>query len=175
MEKIAIRLAAHGYVLRSGGADGADTAFERGATNKEIFLPWKGFNQNASTFFTPSYNAFRMAEKLHPNWAGLKPPVRKLMARNAHQVIGRNLDSPVTFVLCWTPDGCERHADRTIKTGGTGLAISLADTQGIPVINMANPDYMARLTEIVEKNILSSAMTEPHVDANQIDGFIAPC
>lgn len=29
----------YGYVLRSGGANGADKSFEEGSTNKEIYLP----------------------------------------------------------------------------------------------------------------------------------------
>lgn len=33
-----------GFLLRSGGADGADSAFEKFSTNKEIYLPWDGFN-----------------------------------------------------------------------------------------------------------------------------------
>ena len=40
------------FVLRSGGASGADTAFERGCDSvggeKQIFLPWKGFNKSKS-------------------------------------------------------------------------------------------------------------------------------
>lgn len=40
------------FLLRSGAADGADTAFEDGCDiysgPKEIYLPWKGFNGNGS-------------------------------------------------------------------------------------------------------------------------------
>lgn len=39
---------AHEAILRSGGAPGADTAFEYGAKfaggQREIYLPWSGFN-----------------------------------------------------------------------------------------------------------------------------------
>ena len=36
-----------GFTLRSGGASGSDYAFEKFAgKNKEIYLPWKGFNDN---------------------------------------------------------------------------------------------------------------------------------
>lgn len=48
MYKFAQKMALHGAVLRSGGADGADTAFELGCDKqqgkKEIYLPWQGFN-----------------------------------------------------------------------------------------------------------------------------------
>ena len=47
-------LADRSWILRSGGAVGADMAFESGCDEvhgrKEIFLPWKGYNSNKSTF-----------------------------------------------------------------------------------------------------------------------------
>lgn len=48
MERIARRLAVLGWMLRTGGAEGADQAFERGARagggTAEVFLPWPGYN-----------------------------------------------------------------------------------------------------------------------------------
>lgn len=53
MYKFAQKMALHGAVLRSGGADGADTAFEWGCDKKqgmkEIYLPWNGFNGRSLT------------------------------------------------------------------------------------------------------------------------------
>ena len=44
MRKVAHRLAEMGYTLLSGGAAGADSAFEEGCFGrKEIYLPWTGF------------------------------------------------------------------------------------------------------------------------------------
>ena len=43
MSKLATTLERQGYVLRSGGADGADKAFAKDVTNKEVFIPWSGF------------------------------------------------------------------------------------------------------------------------------------
>jgi hypothetical protein len=52
---LARKLAQQNWVLRSGGASGADAAFERGCDQaqgrKEIFLAWKGFNSNSSRLF----------------------------------------------------------------------------------------------------------------------------
>src|SRR5690348_5431489 len=78
----------HGYILRSGGADGADTAFEQGASSKQIFLPWKGFNGNPSPFYRIPVIAFDIAANHHPAWLKLKPAVQCLMARNVQQVLG---------------------------------------------------------------------------------------
>lgn len=47
MAVVAAKREDDGFILRSGGADGADTAFESGVVSsdmKEIYLPWKGFN-----------------------------------------------------------------------------------------------------------------------------------
>ena len=46
--EVAIYLSKQGYILRSGGAKGADQAFERGAAKKEIYLPWRNFENNKS-------------------------------------------------------------------------------------------------------------------------------
>jgi hypothetical protein len=47
MRRIAAALAHRGWALRSGGAPGADTAFEEGAraagSRIGLYLPWRGF------------------------------------------------------------------------------------------------------------------------------------
>ena len=64
------------------------------------------------------------------------------MIRNVYQVLGKDLNTPSEFVICWTPDGAETANERSIKTGGTGFAIALADSLGIPVYNLANPESL---------------------------------
>lgn len=150
MTAAAGRLARMGYTLRSGGAEGADTAFELGAGDmKEIYLPWRGFNNNPSPLHPPSSEARDLAASVHPAWGNLSPAAKKLMARNSHQVLGAALKSPSRFVLCWTPDGAENEAQRGHKTGGTGQAIALADRNSIPVFNLARPDAGERLLEFI--------------------------
>lgn len=150
MRRIAVSLRQRGWLLRSGGADGADTAFEQGAgIAKEVYLPWKGFNNNPSPLFNPSAEAMTLAEGLHPGWHHLSLPTRKLMARNCHQILGQHLHCPASVVIAWTPDGCESYATRTRQTGGTGQAISLASLRNIPVVNLKNPDAMTRLRDLV--------------------------
>ena len=139
MAGVARRLAERGYTLFSGGAPGADQAFERGATDKTIFLPWHGFQSRppaAHDQDSPGAEAFRVAALLHPSWARLSPAAQKLMARNTHQILGADLRSPVDFCVCWTPDGCETESERTRATGGTGQAIALASRWRIPVFNL---------------------------------------
>lgn len=125
-------LADRGYTLRSGGADGADAAFETGCDlvrgKKEIFLPWQGFNNSLSPLWgdIPA-KAFDLAASVHPNWKACNQAAKKLHSRNAQQILGINLDSPSDFVICWTPDG-------TVG-GGTATAIRIAQMHHVPVIN----------------------------------------
>ena len=129
MTRIAHRLRLRGYILRSGGADGADSAFEAGAgTAKEIYLPWRGFNGNRSPLHSPSPAAMQMAAQFHPAWERCSPGARKLHARNCYQMLGTDLRTPVDFVVCWTPGAT--------GSGGTGQALRIARAHDIPVFDL---------------------------------------
>lgn len=154
MRALAHRLEQMGYTLRSGGANGADLAFEEGVTDprhKEIYLPWKSFNNSISDLTVQLDGAYELASRHHPAWNSLKDSVKKLMARNSHQVLGHFLNNPSKFVVCWTPDGCLGRATRTNKTGGTGLAIAVADEQGIEIINLAYKEHLDRVLALIGK------------------------
>lgn len=132
MYAIACKMSRYGYWLHSGGADGADKAFERGAgTLKKIF-----FARDATNL------AMEIASYFHPRWQACKEFARKLHGRNSFQILGHELAYRVAYCICWTPDGVQSHAERSIKTGGTGTAISIADHFGIPVINLARPEQL---------------------------------
>ncbi len=61
MTGISIELENSGYILRSGGAKGADSTFEYGVQNKQIYLPWRGFNGNNSKFYRITPEAMDLA------------------------------------------------------------------------------------------------------------------
>lgn len=145
LRDLAAMLAREGYELRSGGADGADTACEEGCDlaggAKSIWLPWPGFQNRwpnpARRTFLPAPGAFEIAAQIHPRWPMLTRGARALHARNAHQVLGHGLHDPSAFTLCWTADGAQTEAEVNSKTGGTGTAIRLAAQRGVPVFNLA--------------------------------------
>jgi hypothetical protein len=132
-------LSTQDYILRSGGADGADSACELGSYDhlKEIFLPYKNFNKNKSPLYLEAFepelveNAYEMAKKYRPGLEGAGKPTHKFMTRNMMQINGLYLVDPVDFVLCWTQNGKD--------IGGTGAAIRCAKDQGIEVFNIYNP------------------------------------
>ena len=128
---VATYLAKNYYTLRSGGAIGADSAFERGCNKiigkKEIYLPWRGFSNSDSSFIVSQNEAYKIAEKYHPAWNRLSPVVKKLMARNSHQILGLDLKTPTDFVICFTKGGA--------VVGGTAQALRIAMDYNIPVFN----------------------------------------
>jgi hypothetical protein len=124
-------LGKQGFILRSGHAQGADQAFECGCNKangkKEIYLPWNGFEGSNSTLIVKDLKAFEIAQEFHPYWHNLKQGAKKLQARNSHQILGKDLNTPSAFVVCWTKNGK--------GSGGTGQAIRIAKYYNIPVFD----------------------------------------
>lgn len=150
MTKLAAKLEQDNYILRSGGADGADAAFEAGVhdnKNKEIFLPWQNFNNNKSPLYNYRKEQLDKCRELlskvctaeHLN--KMSQGAYKLHMRNCMQVLGINLDTPTNFIVCWTKDGK--------ATGGTATAIKLAELYNIKVYNLYNRDILNRITNYI--------------------------
>ncbi len=128
IKSIAIFLKSLDFILRSGGAKGADSCFESGAGDqKEIF-----YAKDATQ------ESINLAARYHPVFNKLPEYVQKLHGRNSFQVLGRDLKTPSNFLICWTKDGCKNHKTRSSKTGGTGTAISIASENNISIYNLAN-------------------------------------
>lgn len=131
MNQMAHHLANKGFTLRSGGADGADLAFEIGCDRangpKEIYLPWPKFNGSNSNLIVNDEKAFELAEMYHPYWQNLSQGARKLQARNCHQVLGEDLETPSKFIICYTKDGKRK--------GGTGQALRIAEAKDIDIFD----------------------------------------
>jgi len=154
---LGIYFANKGYILRSGGADGCDSAFEDGCVSvvgeKEIYIPWHGFNDRLNQFtyndislpdIDPGlrYKADEIVMEVHPRYGMLGFGGRALHARNVFQVLGKDLKSPSDFVVCWTPGGELR--------GGTATAIRIANKFNIEVFNLARPLERLMLDNAIE-------------------------
>lgn len=155
MFKIAALLAKQKYTLRSGAADGADTAFELGCNSaggkKEIWLPWSGFNGHEDTGLYPNPGHFIKAESIIEHWNKLSQGAKKLHARNIGQALGSNIETPVDFVICWTIDAATKRSECSVKTGGTGTVIKIASDLNIPVINLARYSDISTLESDIKK------------------------
>lgn len=146
---------------------GADLAFEYGASagdgEVEVYLPWASYNEDMAvvepTLTEPSEDAYEVAARFHPGWAFLKHGARKLHARNAHIILGKDLDDPVDVVVCWTPDGSKDGKGK--KTGGTGQALRIAADWKIEVHNLKNFEDWAPISLEVDE-----ALKLKQADAN---------
>tara|TARA_B100000929_G_scaffold139782_1_gene110717 strand:+ start:3300 stop:3842 length:543 start_codon:yes stop_codon:yes gene_type:complete len=159
MEAYANHLAVKGWVLRSGGAEGADQAFQRGVHGgkKEIYLPWGGFNN----FRHDPENGFYVAEEfgnweeaqdiaaqLHPAWENCGQGARRLHTRNVYQVLGQNLDRPSEALICWAEPKGHGHVK-----GGTGMAVSIARQCGVNVINLYHTRNQEKIINIINEDL----------------------
>jgi len=136
MQEIGAGLAAEGWWLRSGGAEGADTAFWQGARlsqgKTEIFTA-KARPEIPGSILDIRDVHLRMMRSVHPAPDRLSSFAAKLMARNGAQVFGLDFAMPSDLVLCWTKGGT--------GAGGTGQAIRLARSVGIPVLDLGAPEH----------------------------------
>lgn len=146
MHLIGEQLGQSGWLLRSGGAPGADRAFETGCCvvngKKEIFIPWHGFNgapRNHPDYIRrlATQELADFSAKFHPAWSQCSDATKLLHMRNACQVLGADGDSPVNLVICWTKQGKGQ--------GGTGQAIRIAQHFDIPVFDLAIPGVDKKL------------------------------
>lgn len=153
MTELASCFEKEGFILRSGGAIGADTAFDNGISDRskrQLFLPWPGYNGIPegvgvySRFVSSDIatKAMQLAEAVHPNWPACSPGARKMHARNGLQIMGPKLDELSSFVICWTKGGT--------GAGGTGQAIRLAKAASVPVFDLGKPRFELVLRELNE-------------------------
>jgi hypothetical protein len=139
MYAIGVALQENGWTLRSGHAQGADTAFEKGAgVKKEIFIAKDAAND---------HDAMALAERFHPAWHRCSRFAKALHARNGYILLGRDLQTPVKFVVCWTPDGK--------ASGGTGQALRIAADPAykIPVFNLYDPLALDKLRDFIPETV----------------------
>jgi hypothetical protein len=87
--------------------------------------------------------AQEIARKYHPAWNNLSHAAKKLMTRNTFQILGYDLNTPVSFVVCWTLGGKIQ--------GGTGQALRIAKDMNIPIFNLYNKDCLYKIKLEINK------------------------
>jgi len=136
MQRMATSLAEKGFILRSGGARGADKMFEIGCDKvegkKEIF-----YAKDATE------EALDHAAHFHPAWIKCNEWARALHGRNSMIVLGEKLDDPVDFIICWTPNGG--------LEGGTAQGLRIAISKDIKVYNLFNKEDEKELQAFIRE------------------------
>ena len=169
MSNIAVILYTEGYTLRSGRAESADYAFQRGAEFKyrekamasntkllqEIYVPNSRFNTCYGRLgeLNPSdWDNYKEAEDLmysiHPKGVFLRGFAREAHIRNMYQVLGRDLKTPSEFLICWAP--VDRFGN---PKGGTASAWKLASRYNIPCYNLGVEGHLDLLYSNVLENL----------------------
>lgn len=170
MESIAFKLGSIGYTLRSGGAEGADKAFENGADkggyDKEIYTPENFDKSKENLEFCHKY----LLPVIDPgrNFFKFRYKTKLLLCRNVHQILGEPdtqtakqltfdedrcsisplLDIvPVKFVVFWIPT--ENIWD--LDAGGTKYAVRIASNLNIPCFNLFDTNTKNRLEKWLSK------------------------
>jgi len=147
MEAIGVWALENQVAVRSGHAEGADWAFEKGAQEYCIaYLPWPSFNdhlisQARRVVYRSTPESQALVTQTHPAPEKLSQGAWKLHGRNTWQVLGSQLSVPSRALVCWTPKGAE--------VGGTATAIALAQAHQIPVYNLALISYEEVLVRLV--------------------------
>lgn len=149
MNQVARYLETEGWTLRSGAAHGADLSFEADVTDKEIYLPWRGYNGHYRGIHPRAYpfseEEIAFSARFHPAWGRCSDVAKLMHTRNTRiifgckEIHGKKIQ-PVKFIICWTPGGA--------ITGGTGQALRIAEEFKIPVINFGlatNPKELENL------------------------------
>lgn len=180
MSDIAQTLGDAGTALSTGGADGADKAFETGALRTDapitVHTPWPGYNgyrpgrdpetdidvlhpKPASTVNGHSY--IDLAREHHPYWNRCSRGARALFLRNVSILAGAQGDDrrtlPVCAVIAYTPNGLPTGRE----AGGTGHTLRTAAFLDIPCINLSrrtpperNAAALAAAPRIVRQAVL---------------------
>ena len=180
MSDVAQVLGDAGIALSTGGAHGADKAFEAGALRTDapvtVHTPWPGYNgyrpgrdpdSDIDVIHPKTGDAVRglsflhLARKHHPAWDRCRRGARALFLRNVSILAGALDDDgavlPVRAVIAWNPNGSAHGRE----AGGTGHTLRVAAELGIPVVNLSertqperNADALAAIPAPIRRAIL---------------------
>lgn len=162
MTAIGFKLAAEGWTLRSGGAYGADQAFEEGwwdwflkqpagslaEPRAEIFIPWNGFEDRYHGGAAGGHIVMKdktlleeaddIASVIHPAWNARKPDGSPVLSKGMKTLHSRNCFQVLGQDLM-TPSKfvvCYGIPQGRSVKGGTRTACELALNNNIQVFNL---------------------------------------
>lgn len=163
--KVCFACAQQGYTFTSGlcelGMDGIaqkaySKAMENGWVTEKHFEVYVATQKNIDRSYLPNKHLavvrnphlIEKSEEIaksvmgESHWSRCNEWARGMHSRNCHQILGYDLESPVSCVICWTPEGK--------VVGGTATAIKLAMKYNIPVFNLGVSDKEKVIQDIIE-------------------------
>lgn len=150
-KQIAEILNNHEYTVRHDGLSPIAKTFEGiFSTRKELYLPWKNFNEQNSSFSYSTTQSMDIVKKFFPAFDKIKDSAKAFLSRGVRMILGQNLKSNTSLVIVWTEDGVEDSLHKTAQTGFSGFPMGIAFSMYIPVINLQNANCVERVKKIVE-------------------------
>lgn len=135
------RLEQMDFTLRTGGLAGIEDSVEKVTKKHEIHLPFRDFDQKQSRYTFTTDRAKSVAAKFSPGYSALKKGIQLFLAKNVRILMGNNVNSPSLFLIVYSSDGCTHISQKTQETGFATHAIAVASGLGIPIFNLADPNF----------------------------------
>lgn len=134
MTHVGIQMEKYGFLLRSGGAIGADQAWAKMVSRKEIFIPKQKRYGQQGIVVDPDSLAYLTAQEIaasqHRKWHDLDDFSKKLFTRNVFILLGEDLSMHADLVLYGD--------NKRVTQGGTGHSLRVARMYGIPCFNICD-------------------------------------
>ena len=152
--KLCKALNSKGVVYRFGA--------EKEETNKKIleecsktetFLPWKKFNGITDGDLTaPTEKAYRHATYYHSKFDDMKNPIRAMIARDIHRLLGKDCIDPLTALLVYSEDASDTVKNIEFKKVGyvQNFMMRRAEDLNIPIFNVYSKDGVAKLVNFIK-------------------------
>lgn len=179
MRAFAKYLGERGWTLRSGAAQGADTAFELGAVDagspREIFLPWPSFGQQERSQELETGNVTFLEQPAPWTEARLREALKLVPDAEGHEGLGRDDEEQHWHRLS---QGARKLHQRNVHQiygevydpskvthivicwtpagkwkGGTATALKLAHLEGVPVLNLGRSGTFDRVWNMAPESL----------------------
>lgn len=126
---------------------------------KEIYLPYRGFeNHSDDAYFEydPTLKGriigFIRSGVLMSEFEKIQNPylIKDYVVR-VFQLLGKTLNKPSKFMLCWTPDGARTSSESSVEIGQSYVSICLAEALKIQTFNLENKSDFNKIVEWRDK------------------------
>lgn len=151
MTKIAFKLEQNNYILRSGKAIGADSAFEKGIQNfkNKCIYTVENFDFSPENYEMCKSEILSILDS-NINFENYSKSAQILILRDVNQVLGsrKTCLKKSKFVICWTKH-VNYYAKPPNACGGTRFAVRIALKYGIPVFNLLIKEDRERIEKFL--------------------------
>lgn len=150
VKEIIDQLCSLGWVYRGGHEEEGSVPAE----NKEIFIPWQGFNKgrhnhegvNVCHCLDNHLQAIEWAQQAYPTFKEETTEIQMYWVRNIYLLFGKDLNQASHMVIYY------QAGNATAKTG-TQYLVHAAESLEIPCFNIHNQQGMDALYEHVNKTM----------------------